>query len=135
MKFRRAPPRSTGRPAVSGIQNAHKKHKAEILADSLATGLPRKFKIFIKGVVAKESKSKGRYVDHTCCLHALTSGRVPCLQTGSGLEFVPKPRGSKDRGQKKRERKNSKPIFEEGRPTGSIATYIYKATLLDYPLD
>jgi len=105
MKFQRAPLRSTGRTAVSGTQNAHKKHKAEILADSLATGLPRKFKIFIKGVVTKKSKSKGRYVDHTCCLHALTSGRVPCLQTGSGLEFVPKPRGSKDRGQKKRQGK------------------------------
>ena len=101
MKFRRAPPRSTGRPAVSGTQNAHKKHKAEILADSLATGLPRKFKIFIKGVVTKQSNSKGRYVDHACCLHDLTSGRVPCLQAGAGFPIRSEAKGIKGPGPKK----------------------------------
>ena len=65
-----------------------------------------------------------------------TSGRVSCLPPGSGFPIRSEAGGTKGPGPKKREReKNNKTIFEEGRPTGSSATYIYMATLLDYPLD
>ena len=75
-------------------------------------GLSKIFKIFFKWVVSKRSK-RSRCVDplvpghvsdfigSSAVSNALTSGRAPCLPPGSGFHFVPKPMGSKDRGQKK----------------------------------